>query len=207
MGPSVATRQDHPPRTSQMLTLSQKARKTGRLGGGPNTLKPENNLPLAHPQANWDLLGSRREERARSSQAATLTVIRRQRRVLPLQVEPSPNLAFSLPSERGLLPRCRQGLCAAELTFLWEAVQQSDKPPHTCRTSSLPRPQAPQGLTRLKACLLLPSWSLKQPACVLREGRAGVEHQRKQGRRQEQCPAALADQVATSPGAAGPGVT
>lgn len=166
MGPSVITRQDHLPRTSQTHSLRQQARKSGRLGGGPHTLKPENSLPLPHPRPIgicWAAEGKRAREAAKQQH---LTVIRRQHSV----TSPGgarPTLVFSLPSERGLLPGCPKGLCAAELTFLWEAVQQSDKP-LTPAANSLPRPQ---GLTRLKACLLLPSRSLKQPACVL--GRAG----------------------------------
>lgn len=199
----MTTRQDHPPRTSQMPTLSQEARKTGRLGCGPNTLKPENSLPLPHLQATWDLLGRGREERARSSQAATLTAIRRQRESVTPPGGAQPDLGLLCPSPHSQVSR---GLWCSRARFpvgSCAAVRQA--------TSHLPHKQPPSApraprLGQAEACLLLPSRSLKQPARVLRAGRAGVEHQRKQGRRREQCPAALADHVATIPGAAGPRV-
>lgn len=169
----MTTRQAHPPGTSQMPTLSQEARRTGGLCYGPNTLKPENSLPLPHPQANWDLLGKGRGERARSSQAATLSS-GGSVRGSPLHVEPSPTLAFSA---RLLAPQGSPGP-VVQLSSVSCGKLCSSQTSHLT-----PAAQPPQGLTRLKAGLLLPSWGLKQPACVLREGRAGVEHQRKQGRR------------------------
>lgn len=134
----MTTRQDHPPRTSQMPTLSQEARKTGRLGCGPNTLKPENSLPLPHLQATWDLLGREREERARSSQAATLTAIRRQRESVTSPGGAQPDLGLLCPSPRSQVSpgfvvqpsslSCGK-LCSSQTSHLTPAAQTASLGP------------------------------------------------------------------------------
>lgn len=81
--------------------------------------------------------------------------------LLPLQGQPGPT-----PAQVS-----HTGCCAAELAFVWGVLQQPHKPPHTCYTNSLPEARGPQGLNRLKACLILSSWSLQPLVCALREGR------------------------------------
>lgn len=172
MGPTVTIRQDHPPTTSEMPAVSQKAIKTERLGCGTSTLKSENSLPLPHPQANWGLLGRGREERAQSH---TLPITKRQYKASSLQVEPSPTLAFS-GSQSPHSPVRRT------LSYLGFVVQLSSlscgelcsshtsHPTPAAQTVSL-GPKS-QGLARFKACLPLPCRNLKQPPCVLKGSRS-----------------------------------
>ena len=127
----------------------------------------------------------------------------------PLQVEPSPALAFSgshsfhspviVPREAPLL-RCPLGF-VVQLSSLSRGElsnSQTSHPTPAAHTASF-GPKSPQGLTRFKACLLLPSWGLKQRACVPREGRGVCSTRGSRLRKQEESPADLAEHKAIVP--------